>query len=439
MSGPDPDLVSDSMAKAPKTLSDEMQEIAEGRRAFPRTAARRHHFVPSFHLARFGEPAGRRKGLLFQLDHRTGKPQRTTPDSACFARDLYTAPTETGEPDNWIEAFLSIFERHTAPAISRFVADPANQTSDDREAMAWYLAFLSLRTPPMLAQIEDLSRVLMESMFAVKFSDPVSFAGTYREALQDDASDEEIERMRQRMLAQLQAGDVSHADPNAESLRVMLEQSSSLAETIHQMQWCVLEAAEDEFITSDRGIAMHDPTLRFPWEGHAWKSSDDAQTLIPLDPAHCLLIEPGPPRSGRATVGARDMEAINLGIYGWANRFIYGHSQATVQAVRTAAKRHPKLVIRPRITKMVMFELADPDDPAVGLEHARQGLPRGAWIKDPQGVPRFCTYHVLEPGAPRGSSAAIGAGIGQRVIEQAVRDGHRTPVGPEIHFFDPER
>ncbi len=72
-------------------LARELLEIAQRSRDMPATTTRRHHYVPAFLLARFAEPAGDRRGWLYQLDTSTGEPQKTTPDAACFERDLYAA------------------------------------------------------------------------------------------------------------------------------------------------------------------------------------------------------------------------------------------------------------------------------------------------------------------------------------------------------------
>lgn len=419
-------------------LNNDLRAIAEGEASLPTTSARRHHFVPAFHLARFAEPAGDRKARLYQLDTRTGTPQRTNPDSACFVRDLYARDGDEGR-DNTIEALMSIFERHAAPAMTRLVKDPLALDADDREALCWHFAFQYLRTPVALSQIEGLSQVLLEATLAVKFSDPVGFRNVYREALGDEASDEEIERTRISIMRHLQDGAVSHSKPRLEALRVMLDCAGAVAEIVNEMQWQVLEAADAEFVISDRAIAMQDHALKYPWQGHAWRSSPHAQTIIPLDPEHCLLVQDGPPRIGRARVAPGDVMRINLAIYGWAERFIYARTQDVVQVVRSQAKRRRELVIRPRVTKQVLFEPADPGDPAAGADKVKLGLPRGAWVPRPDGGRQFCTYTVLDPDDPRGTSATAGVTIGTRVVEigrRAAASGAAASADPEIRFAE---
>lgn len=363
---------------------------------------------------------------MFQLDTKTGKPQRTTPDAACFEEHLYAQSTADG-PDNTIEAFFSIVENHAAPALRRLVEDPLHQTPEDRETLSYFLAFQFSRTPVALSQIEGMSQVMTEAMFGVHFADPVSFRNVYREAIEEEATDDEIERMREYMQERLQSGAVPFDDPRTQAIEVMLSTADAVAETVHQLSWLVLEAEEGEFVTSDRAMSMHDPTLRFPWSGHAWRSSSEAQTCVPLDPTHCLMLEIGPARCGHAIVGPRTVRDVNLRTYGWADRFIYGRTQELMQEVRQAAKRHRDKVIRPRVPMQVMFEPADPNDPTVGAEHVKRGLPRGAWVPDEHGRRQFVAYTVLDPSKPRGTYGEYGAALGRRVIERAISDGLAAP------------
>jgi hypothetical protein len=104
-------------------LARELREISEGTREIPTTPARRHHYVAAFALAQFAQPRGDRKGFMAQLDVKTGTPGKTKPNDACFKRDLYAQEVDEGR-NTTLEALLSIIERHSASALTRFVANP---------------------------------------------------------------------------------------------------------------------------------------------------------------------------------------------------------------------------------------------------------------------------------------------------------------------------
>jgi hypothetical protein len=408
-------------------LARELREIGEGKRDFPKTTARRHHFVPAFLLAQFAAPRGDRRGFMAQLDTRSGKPQKTTPNAACFERDLYAQESDEGR-DTTLEAFFSIVENHGAPAIQRLIEDPLNLSPEDRETLSYYLAFQYNRSPVVLDQLSNMAEATSMATFAVHFEDAVGFRNVYQEAIDAEASDEEIEHFRHYMRERLHSGEIRTRNPKAQAFDLMLGTADAVAETIHQLQWTLVKAGEDEFVISDRALAMHDSQPRFPWSGHGLRSSPKAQTMVPLAPEHALLLESGPPRMGHATVGASRVRKINLGTYGYADRFIYARNQAVVQHVRRQAKQYRADVVRPRPMRQVMLEDADPNDPTVGREHVRRGWPRGLWVKDDDGRPQFVAYTALEPGhAKPGKAAVAGAEIGRRVIERAISDGLATP------------
>jgi hypothetical protein len=100
-----------------------LREICEGKRDLPRTNARRHHYVPAFLLAQFAAPRGDRRSFMAQLDASSGRLRRTTPNDAYFEPDLYVKHGDDGR-DNTLEAFFSVIERHSPPAIRRLLADP---------------------------------------------------------------------------------------------------------------------------------------------------------------------------------------------------------------------------------------------------------------------------------------------------------------------------
>jgi hypothetical protein len=56
-----------------------LREIAEGKQQMPAVQARRHHYVPSFLLARWSTPQ-KRAGRFFELLVATGQVNVTRPD-----------------------------------------------------------------------------------------------------------------------------------------------------------------------------------------------------------------------------------------------------------------------------------------------------------------------------------------------------------------------
>ena len=415
------------MVQVQGPLARELREMIDGKRDFPATAARRHHFVPAFVLAQFAMPRGDRRGFLFQLDTASGKPQKTTPNDTAFEKDLYVRETEDGR-DLVLESFFSVVEKHASAAFMRLMDNPLAISDDDRQTIAYFLAFQYTRTPVAIDHTSAWSQAMMELVFGVHIANPIAFREIYREAI-GEATDEEIEVVRRDITARLERGEIVIRNPKAQAFKLMLGTADHTATVIANLQWTVLQADEDEFVTSDRPLALHDPTPKFPWSGHAWVSSPNAETTFPVSPRLCLHFSPGSPSVSTAAVGSSDVRNINLRTYGWAPRYIYGRTQAVVTEVRRHAKRYPTLVVRPRKSLPVIVEEADPDDPTVGVEHVKRGWPRGVWYDDPSGEPRFMAYTLIDPGDRTTIQAAIeGGNVSRRVIERAVREGRADPT-----------
>lgn len=420
------------MANVEGPLAKELREIAEGKKSIPTTYAIRHHFVPAFALSKFATPQ-KRDGLLYQLSAKTGQPKKITPEEACFVEELYTQDADDGSPDRVLESFFSIVESHAANAFARFLADPLKLSDEDRQTIAYYLAFQYQRTPVALEHSAQTQEAMMAVMMGLQFANAEYFKTQHHEVFGEGASDEEIEDLRRTTIEMLKSGGIGFEKPEAGAFYMMMAVADEVASSIAALTWGLVEATDGEFVTSDRALAMHDPTLTFPWSGHALRSSDNAQTTVPLSPTHCLVLCQSDQPVVVLQADADDVREINLGTYGWAYQFIYGRTQEVVQRVRIQAREKPALVIRPRVPTQIIIEEAVPNDPNVGKEHVKRGWPRGFMMPGEDGRKRFHSYQLVDPKDRESVRAAISAEEATlRAV--AVERGKRViePVDPRI-------
>jgi hypothetical protein len=404
------------MVRVEGPLVQELREIAEGRSPWPPTQARRHHFVPAFLLARFATPGRQRKGFIFQLDTKSGKPQRTTPNDTAFGDELYAQDTDDG-PDRTIEAFLSVVEKHGARALQRLVDDPYGLSYEDRQTISYLLAFQHSRTPVGLKLIMENAGAMRDIALRIDFGNADAFRRWYRDLVDGEADDDEIEARRERMLKQLERGEAPLRPLKTEAFRLLLTTADDIAQVVNGLAWTICVANGGELVSSDRALAMHDPTPKAPWSGNAWLSSPNAETTVPLDPNHCLFLHPGETSISSVEIDANAVREINLRTYGWADRYIYGRTQEMVTTVRRQAKRMPHLVIKPRIARPVILEDARPDHPSAGIANAKRGWPNRLWIDDGEGPPRYADYTVIDPNDPDTIEAALANDpVGHKVL-----------------------
>jgi hypothetical protein len=85
------------------------------------------------------------------------------------------------------------------------------------------------------------------------------------------------------------------------------------------------------------------------------------------------------------------VDAINLRTFGWADRHLFGESQAVLDGLRRLAKGSPGRVPRPRPTRNVMVVQAHLADERFAQANIRRGWPARVLVR---GVPH--DYRVLD-------------------------------------------
>lgn len=388
----------------------------------PTSKAKRHHFIPQLTLNEFTGKDGR----LYQLDVRTGKPQRTSAYAAGSRHRFYEFEDDDGKKSSVVEAYFSLVESHAAPALRKL--DETGDVSDpDRATIAFFMSLLWARTPGTRANAERTRQDASKLFMASHYSDPPTFKRMYREweARQgkgEPLSDAEMEDLRNRSLREFQEDRLRLAEGDggfvmATLLEIALQTTDLM---YHAMSWALMRAPDSEFVTSDRGLAVFDPTPRFPWSGHALASSPNSQTTIPISSQSCLLLVPtGDADFEVGDLGRREVESINLRTYGWADRYIYGSSQEAVVGVRRAARKQPKQVTRPKPHSGVMLVERDPSDTRLADAHAKRGWPAYLQAPDDDGTMRQFDYMVIgEDGDP----VEVGVTTTQLAKERAMKD-----------------
>jgi hypothetical protein len=393
--------------------------------------AKRQHFVPQLMLREFSrEIEG--KHYLSQLDVRSGAPRRVRVEAAASRRYYYAVTKEDGTRNNSIEGFLAVVESHAAPALQSLLANPEKLSSADRATLSFFFALLDPRTPGGHEKSEAVSDASMRMLMATDFADSEAFANRYRAKL-NDKSDAEIEAFRKTALRMLETGELGFADPRARALQLSIRASADIADVIYQMTWTLLKA-ERGFITSDRALAMFDPSLQLPWESEAWASSPNVEVTIPLTEASCLVLHFDDSAPAVAEAEQVDVDRVNLRTYGWARDYVYGETQDDVALVRRIAKRRPKDVPHQRSKHQVLLFEADPQDTSIADANVQRGWPR--YLKS-EGV--LHDYFVI---GPKDNAATISARVRRIVQERAARaiglpPGKRPPGNAEITPVNP--
>jgi hypothetical protein len=289
-------------------------------------------------------------------------------------------------------------ESHAAPALGHLMDDPASLSPAERATISFFLALQAMRTPAAAQQVTALANAAFQTAAGEFLSDRRAFAERHREASGSLADDDEIERLRQEMLDGIRAGRVRVSGEGGAAFGSALEVALTNVPAVFAFDWMLLHAPDGGLITSDRGIAIHDPTPPYPWTAQAPLSSENSETVVPLSDDHLLAMRPGAAtcRLHVRDISSREVETLNLRIYGWADRYVFGKSQEALARVRVAARRRPADVIRPKPFCQVALIGRDLDDTSLADANRRRGWP--AYVRNANGELR--DYIVIPTDAP---------------------------------------
>jgi hypothetical protein len=224
---------------------DWMHDVTEGKRPLPTSDASRHHYVAHFQLRRF-----KGKGRLWQLDKEDGNCEVVTPKKAAWSSNLYTVESATGEHDGVIEGFYAVAEGFAAPALRRFLADPANLSDRDRGDLAFLVAIQEQRTPGFLAEQKETVTHAGITFLATQLASMWGPKGKRRKA--------------QEAYEALTEGGVRIIPPDQEVLRLSFTMLAESSQVVNFLPWTLLKATEGTFISSDRPLTMYDLTPPIP-------------------------------------------------------------------------------------------------------------------------------------------------------------------------------
>ncbi len=352
-----------------------MHEVEEGKRPLPTSDSSRHHYVAQFQLAKF-----KGKGRLFQLDKEDGTCEVVTPKRAAWSSNLYTVESTTGEHDGVIEGFYAVGEGFAAPALKRFLADPANLSDRDRGDLAFLVAIQEQRTPGFLAEQKETITHAGITFLATQLASMKGSKGKRRKA--------------QEAYEALTGGGVRIIPPDQEVLRLSFTMLAESSQIVNFLPWTLLTATEGAFICSDRPLTMYDQIPPYPFSAPAWMSSPVVEATLPLSRNACLRISPRQRERIAIKPTAKQVERINRRTYGSATRFVYGPSAEVLDDLYALAQAEPDAIPVPVRKSMVLFEDIETADPKVGDEHVARGWPR--YVGDPGGSGRMLSYEVLD-------------------------------------------
>jgi hypothetical protein len=326
--------------------------------------AKRQHYVPRGYLAAFTDPAtpAGQEPYIWVYERETAEPYARSPRKLAVRTHYYSFATESGELDTTVEEFLSKIESTGIRLIQRLIAGeaPDSFTEEDRGALAYFIALMSVRIPGFRDSVEKFAADVMRKVALVSALHPEHFERTMREAYaaKGEKPPENIEVVRQFVLS----GEYELITSPLWSLQALIELAPTGAQYIYRYQWRILRASTGvRFITSDNPLVLvSTEKLPAPYNwGTGWETPWMEATL-PLSPDTCLLISLHHPQ-GIEAIHAGTVNEINLRTASYATEAVY----SSVQIDPRTLNRPPKWVWwEPVTAALITGESSNEPDPA---------------------------------------------------------------------------
>ena len=247
--------------------------------------AKRHHYVPRFHLDRFA------KNGAVHVRRRDGRTFTSGTVNVAVECGFYDVHLADGTVSSAVEDMFSVVEGEAAVALSNIdqtlAAPPPG--SEDRSALSLHLALQMARTP------EQRERVLFPERLAEFLNGRELTLELVAEFLRDvhlgfPPAPHEVQGAFD--FAAVALGGSSAITPEM-SMAITLSSVEETMPALEAMHWCVEHDRKGRLITSDTPMVLwRTPTPRDAYEGFGVNTA--AEIRFPLDPTKQLVLTPRP-------------------------------------------------------------------------------------------------------------------------------------------------
>ncbi len=265
----------------------------------------RQHYVPVFYLRRFVDetcPPGQEPCLwVYQKGQNTAF--RRAPKNVAAELHFYSVDSPDGERDSEAEELLSSIESRAA----RIWHDLSNRdlclSSEERGAVAEFVASMAVRTPHIRAAIDapidGLARQIIDLTLA-----------HYDELT--DAQRQTIGLSRAELQRASAPGVFRFEASRAFQVGMMLSVIPRIARMVYDMSLALLHSsAEHPYVTSDSPVVLVNPCLPPSWPGGAGFAQPGVEITLPVD-AHLAMLFTWEGAEGHRDLGPPETAEINL-------------------------------------------------------------------------------------------------------------------------------
>jgi hypothetical protein len=316
---------------------------------------KRHHYLPDFFLRGFGD--GERLAV-FDLEKNECRIQSTR--NIAVIGHYYSFEWEDGTRDDGIEKMLSRIEGRAKPVIER-LDKRLNINNEDRVNLAYFLAFLIVRTPRHEKSCADVTDIGMKHLTKSFFPTPAAVYSYFKN------TSEEMTQEQARFFHDFVHEERYIVKPSRNAAIVeTIDRAQEITPHIMLMDWLVVHTLEDKpfvlsdaplgFIIDEKDLGTGEPVLGL--------LSDRVVKVVPLSTTSCLLMVSVAPKAKlvHLDIADKEVDQLNTAVIQESERIIVGKDEKSVtEAIQKAS------LTRRGGSKMRLDEIPHPTDPLRSL------------------------------------------------------------------------
>jgi Protein of unknown function (DUF4238) len=295
------------------------------KQAAPMAGPKRHHYLPQFYLQRFT-----RDGSLWVYDRLRRAFRQQQPVNTAVEGQRYTVELDDGTKSLQVEEMLAAMEGEAKVAIEKLEAKE-ELAKADREAVAWFIAFLVSRVPDFEDGFQGMTGTMLKQMLQMKFASKDAIeAHLLQHGPKDASGAPSIEDLH----GFIKDGAFTITADHNQYLASMLGVAKVAAPLIYRMKWVVLHTwGSRAFVTSDRPFVILPPRDLPPAFGFGL-ATPGATKIVALGNHLCLLLgDPGDGRLQHREVSHKGVRAMNLNVVSRCYEYAFGRDQPLLQSL----------------------------------------------------------------------------------------------------------
>lgn len=291
--------------------------------------SRRHHYLSQMQQRPFASDGKRERIWVF--DKETGEVQERKIEKLAVSLDYYTVETPGGEKHDNLEQTFARAESEAARVLQsvREKKDgPLGLSAEEREWLLILVAISRARVPTQRDASEEIAEMLARAALgnAARSKDFVERA----RAAGVTGSDEDIEAFRERLVKQLEAGEVEIVADPAHSLLAMAQEMLVALPFLAERRLTVLKRTKPpQLVISDNPVVLRGPDEKAP-VGYA---TPGVRILLPLAPDTLLAVSDEKGDEEIRTAGEDEFRDVTFAVWRQASRYVFAPHRDELEAI----------------------------------------------------------------------------------------------------------